>query len=386
MSRSIRRSSLLLKMFGFISITVSHLHGRKMQYYGFPLLCLITRGARSPRDPLTAVSLWHQDTCISDMNPFEQVVPLIGVRCRINISTPNMWWFYDWKQLCTRFMINTLVLHNARFSLMSLSHKPILCMWTSPRWRPAAWPWRRGWTPASPSTAPPRPSPTRRSTRRPSCSRARRCRPTTCWRAPASSTSTHASSSRCPSAPSTWSTGSCISPRTPWRCPGEKTFVPAPFVRRCSVGVDLAWPQMYATVCIWIRLVIAHLSIQDMKTSLQHLLFNIYTFPWPQMDKEPNMVTSWILIFYQKTIFFVATNGHGTKYGNFADFDILLKNNICYLWLFTAWLSPNGSSGWMRSCSWAGDGRCVTRPPACRLRVVQRVWLPHSEPAGVLES
>lgn len=66
-----------------------------------------------------------------------------------------------------------------------------------------------------------KPSPTRPSTPRPSCSKAQPCRPTTFWPAPASSTSTRASSSRFLSAPSTWSTGSSIWPRTQWRCPGE---------------------------------------------------------------------------------------------------------------------------------------------------------------------
>lgn len=124
------------------------------------------------------------------------------------------------------FIINSLILHHAIFSLMwnsshGFCHFFSLFPSSNPRWMPAAC-WRRGWTLLPCSIALPKPFPTRPSMPRPSCSRARPCRPTTSWLAPASSTNTLASSSPSRLAPSTWSTGSSISPRTPWRCPGEQ--------------------------------------------------------------------------------------------------------------------------------------------------------------------
>lgn len=81
--------------------------------------------------------------------------------------------------------------------------------------------WRRGWTLPRCLTGLQKHFPTRLSTLKPSCSRVQLYRPTTFWPAPASSTNTPASCSLFHLAPSTWSTGSSISPRTRWRCPGE---------------------------------------------------------------------------------------------------------------------------------------------------------------------
>lgn len=82
--------------------------------------------------------------------------------------------------------------------------------------------WRRGWTLLRCLTVLPKHFPTLLSTLTPSCSRVQLYRPTMFWLGPVSSTNTPVSSFPFRLAPSTWSTGSSISPRTPWRCPGEQ--------------------------------------------------------------------------------------------------------------------------------------------------------------------
>lgn len=122
----------------------------------------------------------------------------------------------------TGFIINTLISLHAIFCLMWISfHGSYLFLAASPRWMPAVC-WRREWTPLRRSTVRLKRSPTPPSIPTPSCSRGQLCRPTTFWLGPVSSTNTPASSFPFRSAPSTWSTGSSISPRTPWRCPGEQ--------------------------------------------------------------------------------------------------------------------------------------------------------------------
>lgn len=94
-------------------------------------------------------------------------------------------------------------------------------LFVSPRWTPVVC-WRRGWTLRRCLTDLQKHFPTHLSTPKPSCSRVQLYRLTMFWLGPASSTNTRASSSPCRLAPSTWSTGSSISPRTRWRCPGEQ--------------------------------------------------------------------------------------------------------------------------------------------------------------------
>lgn len=97
-------------------------------------------------------------------------------------------------------------------------------LFVSPRWMPVVC-WRRGWIQHRCLTVLQRHFPTHQSMLKPSCSRVRLYQLTMSWLAPASLTNTHASSSPSRLAPSTWSTGLSISPRTRWRCPGEHTHI-----------------------------------------------------------------------------------------------------------------------------------------------------------------
>lgn len=130
--------------------------------------------------------------------------------------------FYHSRYNTTGLIINILVLHHILFSLCEFPlTDSIYFLFASPRWMPVVC-WRRGWTLPSCLTALQKHFPTHPSTRKPSCSRVQLYQPTMFWQEPASSTNTLASSSLCRLAPSTWSTGSSISPRTRWRCPGKQ--------------------------------------------------------------------------------------------------------------------------------------------------------------------
>lgn len=94
-------------------------------------------------------------------------------------------------------------------------------LFSSPRWMPVVC-LRRGWTPPRCLSVLPRHFPTHRSMPKHSSSKVRLYQPTMFWLAPASLTNTHASFSLFRLAPSTWSTGLSILPRTQWRCPGEQ--------------------------------------------------------------------------------------------------------------------------------------------------------------------